>query len=197
MVWAARFSATSGKEGGAAVSRIGKAPIQLPEGVEVTNQGNLITVKGPKGTLSRQVTKDMIITIENGALLVARPSDERNHKALHGLTRSLIAIMVEGVTKGFSRTLEMVGTGYRAAKGGTKLTLQVGFSHPVEFEPPTGIEFTVPAQNQVIVSGINKELVGQVAANVRSVRPPEPYLGKGIRYAGEKVRRKEGKTGKK
>ncbi len=179
------------------MSRIGKAPIKLPAGVEVKNEGNLVTVKGPKGTLSRQLNKDMIITIENGALLVARPSDERNHKALHGLTRSLINNMVEGVTKGYSRNLEMVGTGYRAAKAGTKLTLTVGFSHPVEFEAPAGIEFVVPAQNQIVVNGIDKEVVGQVAANIRSVRPPEPYLGKGIKYAGEKIRRKEGKTGKK
>lgn len=179
------------------MSRIGKAPIQIPAGVDVINEGNLVTVKGPKGTLSRQLNKDMIIAMENGALLVSRPSDERNHKALHGLSRSLIANMVEGVTKGYSRTLEMVGTGYRATKSGAKLTMTVGFSHPVEFEPPQGIEFTVPAQNQIIVSGIDKEVVGQVAANIRSVRPPEPYLGKGIKYAGERIRRKEGKTGKK
>jgi large subunit ribosomal protein L6 len=179
------------------VSRIGKAPIQIPAGVDIKIDGHSVTVNGPKGTLSREVSKDMILAIENGALLVSRPSDERNHKALHGLTRSLINNMVEGVTKGYSRALEMVGTGYRATKGGNKLTLTVGFSHPVEFEPPTGIEFVVPAVNQIVVNGIDKELVGQVAANIRSVRPPEPYLGKGIRYVGEKVRRKEGKTGKK
>jgi large subunit ribosomal protein L6 len=179
------------------VSRIGKAPIQIPAGVDIKIDGHSVTVNGPKGTLSREVSKDMILAIENGALLVSRPSDERNHKALHGLTRSLINNMVEGVTKGYSRALEMVGTGYRATKGGNKLTLTVGFSHPVEFEPPTGIEFAVPAVNQIVVNGIDKELVGQVAANIRSVRPPEPYLGKGIRYVGEKVRRKEGKTGKK
>lgn len=179
------------------MSRIGKAPIQVPAGVDFKLEGNVVTVKGPKGTLSRQISKDMKITLENGALLVARPSDERNHKALHGLTRSLIANMIEGVTKGYSRTLEMVGTGYRAAKSGAKLTLSVGFSHPVEFNPPEGIDFTVPAQNQIVVSGINKEVVGQVAANIRAVRPPEPYLGKGIKYQGEKIRRKEGKTGKK
>lgn len=179
------------------MSRIGKAPIQIPAGVDIKIDGHSVTVNGPKGTLSREVSKDMILAIENGALLVSRPSDERNHKALHGLTRSLINNMVEGVTKGYSRALEMVGTGYRATKGGNKLTLTVGFSHPVEFEPPTGIEFAVPAVNQIVVNGIDKELVGQVAANIRSVRPPEPYLGKGIRYVGEKVRRKEGKTGKK
>lgn len=179
------------------MSRIGKAPIQIPAGVDIKVDDNVVTVKGPKGTLSREVSKEMIIAIENGALLVSRPSDERNHKALHGLTRSLINNMVEGVTKGYSRALEMVGTGYRATKGGNKLTLTVGFSHPVEFEPPAGIEFAVPAVNQIVVNGIDKELVGQVAANIRSVRPPEPYLGKGIKYVGEKVRRKEGKTGKK
>jgi large subunit ribosomal protein L6 len=179
------------------VSRVGKAPIAIPAGVELTIDGATVAVKGPKGTLTRTVSKDMILTLENGALLVSRPSDERNHKALHGLTRTLIANMVEGVTKGYSRTLEMVGTGYRAAKAGTKLTLQVGFSHPVEFEPPAGIEFVVPAQNQIVVNGIDKEIVGQTAAEIRGVRPPEPYLGKGIRYQGEKVRRKEGKTGKK
>ncbi|HLN63248.1 MAG TPA: 50S ribosomal protein L6 [Symbiobacteriaceae bacterium] len=179
------------------MSRIGKAPIQVPAGVDIKVEGNLVTVKGPKGTLSREISKDMIVNIENGALRVSRPSDERNHKALHGLTRSLINNMVEGVTKGYSKTLEMVGTGYRASKSGTKLTLTVGFSHPVEFMPPQGIEFTVPAQNQIVISGIDKEVVGQVAANVRSVRPPEPYLGKGIKYAGERIRRKEGKTGKK
>lgn len=179
------------------MSRIGKAPIEVPAGVDIKIEGSLVRVKGPKGELSREISKDMIITLENGALRVSRPTDERNHKALHGLTRSLINNMVEGVTKGYARNLELVGTGYRAAKSGAKLTLQVGFSHPVEFEPPTGIDFTVPAQNQIVVSGIDKEVVGQVAANVRSVRPPEPYLGKGIRYAGEKVVRKEGKTGKK
>lgn len=179
------------------MSRVGKAPIAIPAGVEVKIDGATVAVKGPKGTLTRTFSKDMILTLENGALLVTRPSDERNHKALHGLTRTLIANMVEGVTKGYSRTLEMVGTGYRAAKSGNKLTLQVGFSHPVEFEPPTGIEFVVPAQNQIVVNGIDKELVGQMASEIRGVRPPEPYLGKGIKYQGEKIRRKEGKTGKK
>jgi large subunit ribosomal protein L6 len=179
------------------VSRIGKAPIQIPAGVDVKVEGNVVTVKGPKGQLTRTINKDMTISIENGALRVSRPSDERHHKALHGLTRTLIFNMIEGVTKGYSKSLEMVGTGYRAAKSGNKLTLSVGFSHPVEIEPPAGIEFQVPAQNQIVVLGIDKELVGQVAANIRAVKPPEPYLGKGIKYAGEVVRRKEGKTGKK
>lgn len=179
------------------MSRVGKAPIQIPAGVEVKVEGRRVTVKGPKGELHRDIHPDMTVTIENGALRVSRPSDERNHKALHGLTRTLIANMVEGVTKGYSRTLEMVGTGYRAAKSGKKLTLSVGYSHPVEIDPPEGIEFVVPAANQIVVNGIDKELVGQVAANIRKVRPPEPYLGKGIKYAGEHIRRKEGKTGKK
>jgi large subunit ribosomal protein L6 len=179
------------------VSRIGKAPVTVPAGVTVTVEGAVVTVKGPKGTLSREISKDMTVTVENGALRVSRPSDERNHKALHGLTRSLINNMVEGVTKGYTKQLELVGTGYRAAKTGTKLTLTVGYSHPVEIDPPAGIDFTVPAPNQVIVGGIDKEVVGQVAANVRSVRPPEPYLGKGIKYTGERIVRKEGKTGKK
>lgn len=178
------------------MSRIGKAPIEIPAGVEVTVEGNLVRVKGPKGELSREINPAMSITIENGALRVSRPSDEREHKALHGLTRTLIANMVEGVTNGYTRALELVGTGYRAAKTGNKLTLSVGYSHPVVFDPPAGIEFQVPAPNQVIVSGIDKELVGQVAADIRAVRPPEPYLGKGIKYAGEHIRRKEGKAGK-
>lgn len=179
------------------MSRIGKAPITIPAGVEVKVEGNLVRVKGPKGELSREISHAMSVEIENGALRVVRPSDEREHKALHGLTRTLINNMVEGVTHGYTRNLEMVGTGYRAAKSGSKLTLQVGFSHPVEFDPPKGIEFAVPAVNQIVVSGIDKELVGQMAADIRAVRPPEPYLGKGIKYAGEVVRRKEGKTGKK
>jgi len=178
------------------VSRIGKAPIEIPAGVEVTVEGNLVRVKGPKGELSREINPAMTVTIENGALRVSRPSDEREHKALHGLTRTLIANMVEGVTKGYSRALELVGTGYRAAKTGNKLTLSVGYSHPVVFDPPAGIEFQVPAPNQVIVTGIDKQLVGQVAADIRATRPPEPYLGKGIKYVGEHIRRKEGKAGK-
>jgi len=165
--------------------------------VEVTVEGNLVRVKGPKGELSREINPAMSVEIENGALRVSRPSDEREHKALHGLTRTLIANMVEGVTKGYSRALELAGTGYRAAKTGQKLTLTVGYSHPVVIDPPAGIEFQVPAANQVIVTGIDKELVGQIAADIRAVRPPEPYLGKGIKYAGEHIRRKEGKTGKK
>lgn len=179
------------------MSRIGRHPIAIPAGVQITVEGNLVRVKGPKGEISRAIHPDMSVTIENGALRVSRPSDEREHKALHGLTRTLINNMVEGVTKGYSRALELVGTGYRAAKTGQKLTLTVGYSHPVVIDPPQGIEFQVPAPNQVIVTGIDKELVGQIAADIRAVRPPEPYLGKGIKYAGEHIRRKEGKTGKK
>ena len=179
------------------MSRVGKQPIALPAGVAVDIDGSTVKVTGPKGELTRDLHKDMIIKIEDGHLLVQRPTDGRDHRALHGLTRSLVANMVEGVTKGFQKQLALEGTGYRATKSGTKLTLSVGFSHPVEINPPAGITVEVPAVNSIIVKGIDKELVGQFTANVRSVRPPEPYLGKGIRYAGEKVRRKVGKTGKK
>jgi large subunit ribosomal protein L6 len=179
------------------VSRVGKAPIALPSGVDVLVDGSLVSVKGPLGELKREVPKDMIIAIESGALRVSRPTEGREHRALHGLTRTLIANMVEGVTKGYTKTLELVGTGYRATKAGTNLSLTVGFSHPVVMTPPAGITVEVPNPASVIVRGIDKELVGQFTADVRGVRPPEPYLGKGIRYAGEKVRRKAGKTGKK
>lgn len=179
------------------MSRVGKAPIKVPAGVEVNIDGNVVTVKGPKGQLARPIHPDMILTLENGALLVNRPSDGRNHKALHGLTRTLLANMVEGVTNGFQKNLELVGTGYRASKAGTNLSLAVGYSHPVVMTPPDGITVEVPTPASVIVRGIDKELVGQFTANVRAVKPPEPYLGKGIKYAGEKVRRKVGKTGKK
>lgn len=179
------------------MSRVGKAPIALPADVTINIDGSTVRVKGPKGELARELHEDMIIKIEDGHLLVQRPSDDRRHRSLHGLTRTLVANMVEGVTKGYRKALALEGTGYRAIKSGTKLTLQVGFSHPVEIHPPEGIEVEVPAVNQIVVKGIDKELVGQFTANVRSVRPPEPYLGKGIRYAGEVVRRKVGKTGKK
>jgi len=179
------------------VSRVGKQPIALPAGVEVKLDGNHVSVKGPKGELSRELSRDMIIQMEGNTVTVSRPSDERQHRAMHGLTRTLIANMVEGVTKGYSKNLELVGTGYRASKSGRKLVLTVGFSHPVEIDPPTGIDIEVPNPAAVIVKGIDKEAVGALTANIRDVRPPEPYLGKGIRYAGEKVRRKVGKTGKK
>lgn len=178
------------------MSRIGKRPIILPDGVEYKNEDNFITVKGPKGELSRQFNKDISITKEGNELIVTRPSDQKEHRSLHGTTRSVLANMVEGVTKGFEKTLEMVGVGYRATKSGNKLTLNVGKSHPVEFVPEEGIEFDVPSATKIVVRGINKERVGQVAAEIRAVRKPEPYKGKGIRYEGEYVRRKEGKTGK-
>jgi large subunit ribosomal protein L6 len=179
------------------VSRIGKKVIALPAGVEITQVGNVVTVKGPKGSLTRELHKDMIITVEENQLVVSRPSDNKLHRALHGTTRSVVNNMVEGVTKGFEKTLELVGVGYRAAKAGDKVTLSLGFSHPVEIVPEAGIEIEVPAQTKLVVKGINKERVGQVAAQIRSLREPEPYKGKGIKYEGEVIRRKVGKTGKK
>lgn len=179
------------------MSRIGKMPVDIPTGVEVAINGNQITVKGPKGSLSRVLHKDMIIKKEDSKIIVERPSDEKNHRALHGLTRSLINNMVVGVVNGFEKRLALEGVGYRAAKQGDKLVLTVGYSHPVEFDPPEGIEFEVPAANRIVVKGIDKDLVGQIAANIRAVREPEPYKGKGIRYENEVVRRKEGKTGAK
>lgn len=179
------------------MSRIGKMPVDIPNGVEVAINGNQITVKGPKGSLSRVLHKDIIIKKEDSKIIVERPSDEKNHRALHGLTRSLINNMVMGVVNGFEKRLALEGVGYRAAKQGDKLVLTVGYSHPVEFDPPEGIEFEVPAANRIVVKGIDKDLVGQIAANIRAVREPEPYKGKGIRYENEVVRRKEGKTGAK
>ncbi len=179
------------------MSRIGKKVIALPAGVEITQDGNVLTVKGPKGTLTRELHKDMIITVEENQLVVSRPSDNKLHRALHGTTRSVVNNMVEGVTKGFEKTLELVGVGYRAAKAGDKVTLSLGFSHPVEIVPEAGIEIEVPAQTKLVVKGIYKERVGQVAAQIRSLREPEPYKGKGIKYEGEVIRRKVGKTGKK
>ena len=179
------------------MSRIGKKPITIPAGVEVKLDGNVITVKGPKGTLTRSLHPEMIVNVEGEEIQVSRPSDAKLHRSLHGTTRSVVSNMVEGVSKGFERNLELVGVGYRAAKAGNKLTLSLGFSHPVEVVPENGIEFDVPSQSKVIVKGIDKEIVGNVAANIRSLREPEPYKGKGIRYEGEKVLRKVGKTGKK
>lgn len=178
------------------MSRIGKKPIEIPNGVTVTMNGNTVTVKGPKGELSRDFNPDMEFKLEENTLTVSRPSDSKEHRALHGTTRSLVSNMVEGVSKGFEKTLELIGVGYRAQKQGKKLVLNVGYSHPVEFEPEEGLEVEVPANTKIIVKGINKEHVGALAADIRSVRPPEPYKGKGIRYEGEYVRRKEGKTGK-
>lgn len=179
------------------MSRIGRKPVKVPSGVQVTVDGNVVRVKGPKGELSREIHQDMSVKVQGDELIVERPTDEDFHRALHGLTRALVQNMVDGVTKGFSKSLELVGVGYRAAKSGNKLVLTVGYSHPVEMVPPPGIEIEVPNPTTIVVKGANKELVGQFAANVRRVRPPEPYLGKGIKYAGEHIRRKVGKTGKK
>jgi large subunit ribosomal protein L6 len=179
------------------VSRIGKLPITVPANVTVTIENNLVTVKGPKGELARQINKDMILKLEDGHLTVERPSDDKEHRAMHGLSRTLINNMVIGVTDGFTKTLEINGVGYRAAKQGENINFTLGFSHPVVKEPPAGITFEVPAPNKIIVKGANKETVGAVAADIRTLRPPEPYKGKGIRYEGEVVRRKAGKAGAK
>ncbi|OUM87975.1 MAG: 50S ribosomal protein L6 [Bacillus thermozeamaize] len=179
------------------MSRIGRKPIDIPAGVEVKLNGHEISVKGPKGELTRQLHPSMKVTIENNQIVVERPSDKKEHRALHGTTRSVIANMVEGVTNGFEKRLELVGVGYRASKSGNKVVLNVGFSHPVEVEPEQGIEFEVPENTKLIVRGIDKERVGAMAAKIREIRKPEPYKGKGIRYENERIRRKEGKTGKK
>ncbi|GAF66217.1 50S ribosomal protein L6 [Bacillus sp. TS-2] len=178
------------------MSRIGKKPVEVPSGVTVTLKGTTFSVKGPKGELTRELHPDMKVNVEESQVTVERPSEKKEHKALHGTTRSLINNMVEGVTKGFERGLELVGVGYRASKSGQKLVLNVGYSHPVEIVPEAGIEIEVPSNTKVIVKGIDKERVGALASNIRSVRLPEPYKGKGIRYEGEYIRRKEGKTGK-
>ncbi|MCH7873959.1 MAG: 50S ribosomal protein L6 [Gemmatimonadetes bacterium] len=177
------------------MSRIGKKPLPIPSGVEVTLEGNDVTVKGPKGQLHRRLHKEMTITLADGELRVTRPSDARQHRALHGLTRALLANMVEGVTKGFSRSLELHGVGYKAEAQAQGVRLLVGYSHPVDYTAPEGIDILVDDPTHIRVEGISKELVGQVAAEIRKVRPPEPYKGKGIRYVGEHVRRKAGKTG--
>ena len=180
------------------MSRIGRMPIAIPAGVVVTiDDSNLVSVKGPKGELTRAIHKDMILTLEEGVLTVTRPSDEKEHRSLHGLTRTLLSNMVEGVTKGFTKTLEIVGVGFRAAKVNNKLALTLGFSHPLEIEVPVGMGIDVPAPNKIVISGINKEEVGALAANIRKHREPEPYKGKGVRYEGEVVRRKAGKAGAK
>ncbi|ARU61080.1 50S ribosomal protein L6 [Tumebacillus avium] len=179
------------------MSRIGRKVIELPAGVEVTQNGASVTVKGPKGTLTREFHKDMAIKVEGTQVVVERPSDNKLHRSLHGTTRSVLNNMVEGVSKGFEKNLELVGVGYRAAKAGDKVTLSLGFSHPVEIVPEEGIEIDVPAATKLTIKGINKERVGQVAAQIRSLREPEPYKGKGIKYENEVVRRKVGKTGKK
>jgi large subunit ribosomal protein L6 len=180
------------------MSRIGKAPINVPSGVDVSINGSTVTVKGPKGTLSRTLVGGITVRQEENTLLVERPDEERESRSLHGLSRALVNNMVVGVTEGFVKELDIVGVGYRAeAKGANALRLNLGFSHPVDFPGPDGITFEVPTQTRIVVKGIDKELVGQVAANIRSIRKPEPYKGKGVRYLDERILRKAGKTGKK
>lgn len=178
------------------MSRVGKLPIGIPAGVEVTVTDGVVRVKGPKGTLERSVHPAMRVAVEDGKIVVARQSEDRLHRALHGLTRALIANMVQGVTKGYQVELEIHGVGYRAVKQGANLSLQVGFSHPMELRPPAGVVLDAPTPNRIVVSGIDKESVGQMAASIRAIREPDPYKGKGIRYQGERVRRKPGKAGK-
>jgi large subunit ribosomal protein L6 len=178
------------------MSRVGKKPIVIPAGVTVTLNNNTVTVKGPKGELTRTFHTDITINVEENLVTIARPSDVKEHRALHGTTRAVLANMVEGVSTGFTRGLELIGVGYRAQKQGNKLVLNVGYSHPVEIEAEEGLEIEVPANTKIVIKGTDKERVGALAANIRQVRPPEPYKGKGIRYEGEFVRRKEGKTGK-
>jgi large subunit ribosomal protein L6 len=178
------------------MSRIGRQPIAIPEKVTVDISGRRVTVTGPKGTLNQDVNADMRVILEDGTVRVERPSDEREHRSLHGLTRTLIANMVEGVVNGYEKRLEIHGVGYRTVLTGADLELQLGFSHPVRFPAPDGIEFEVPAPNRIVVRGIDKQLVGEVAADIRKLRKPEPYKGKGIRYEGEYVRKKAGKAAK-
>ena len=177
------------------MSRIGKRPIPLPKGVTVTVEGNTVKVKGPKGELQRTVHPELKIALENGELTVTRPSDEARHKALHGLSRTLVANMIEGTAKGFQKTLELVGVGYKAEKRPYGLQLALGFSHPIEYKAPKGITLSAPQPTQIVIDGADKEIVGQVAAEIRSLRPPEPYKGKGVKYQGEQIRRKAGKAG--
>lgn len=178
------------------MSRIGNKPIAVPAGVEVKIDGQKITVKGPKGTLEREIHKNISVEMENNTIKVTRPNNEALNRSLHGLTRTLISNMIEGVEKEYTRELQINGVGYRAQKQGNNLNLTLGYSHPVIFDAPEGITFDVPNPNTIIVKGIDKELVGQTAANIRTKRPPEVYRGKGIKYADEVIRRKEGKTGK-
>ncbi len=178
------------------MSRVGRMPIIVPQGVTVNLKEDEVTVSGPKGELHRQVHPDMSITLDNNTLMVSRPSDNRVHRSLHGLTRSLLANMVEGVTSGFEKELEIVGVGYRAEKVGDKLVIRIGFSHLVEVSPLSGVSLSVEGSNRIKVTGIDKEVVGEMAARIRAIRPPDTYKGKGIRYAGESVRLKAGKAGK-
>ena len=179
------------------MSRIGKEPVAIPAGVEVKVANNEITVKGAKGTLTRTLHANMKVEVKDNTVVVTRPNDDKENRALHGLTRTLIANMVKGVSEGFAKELEVNGVGYRVQKQGKKIVLNLGYSHPVEFEEPDGITFDVPNPNSIIVKGINNEAVGQIAAEIRAMREPEPYKGKGIKYATERIRRKEGKTGAK
>jgi len=179
------------------MSRIGNKPVTVPEGVEVKLDGLHLTVKGPKGTLERDIHKNMTVSIDGNVIKIARPDDEAENKSLHGLTRTLISNMIEGVLNGYKKELQIVGVGYRAQKQGNKLVMNLGYSHPVEMDAPAGITYDVPNANTIIVTGIDKEVVGQTAAVIRSKREPEVYHGKGIKYADEHIRRKEGKAGKK
>jgi large subunit ribosomal protein L6 len=176
------------------MSRIGKRPVELAKGVEARLEEGTLHVKGPKGALSLEVHPEMNVSVEDGVVTVTRPSDAGRHKALHGLTRSLVANMVEGVSQGFQKKLEIIGVGYRAEKKGAGVTFHLGYSHTIDYPEPPGIQLEVPTQTEVVVNGSDKQLVGQVAAEIRGLRPPEPYKGKGVRYAGEQVRRKAGKT---
>ena len=178
------------------MSRIGKQPVVIPAGVEVKIDGQVVTVKGPKGELSLTIAEPITAKVEGNEVLVERPNDDRTSRSLHGLTRTLVYNMVVGVTEGYTKSLEIVGTGYRAVAKGKNVEFALGFSHPVVFEPPAGIELAVPSANKVVVTGIDKQMVGEVAANIRKLRKPEPYKGKGIRYEGEVVKRKVGKAGK-
>ncbi|MGS0745401.1 50S ribosomal protein L6 [Syntrophomonas erecta subsp. sporosyntropha] len=179
------------------MSRIGKKPITLPKGVEVSIDGNLVTVKGPKGVLSQEIPASISIAQEGDSLNLQRASDSKQDRSYHGLSRALVANMVQGVSQGFERKLELVGVGYRAQMQGKKLVISIGFSHPVELDPPEGIEFEVPAATKITIKGIDKQLVGNTAAHIRAIRKPEPYKGKGIKYENEVVRRKAGKAGAK
>lgn len=178
------------------MSRVGKKPIKVPKGVEVSIKGNEIRVKGPKGELSRVFHEDMSVSLKDGVLSVSRPTDNKTHRALHGLTRSLIANMVEGVSLGFKKSLELQGVGYRATKSGDKLVIQVGYTKPVELVPPPGILLAAEGPTMISVTGIDKELVGMIASQIREIKSPDSYLGKGIKFAGERLRRKAGKAGK-
>ncbi len=178
------------------MSRIGNKPVVVPAGVTITQSGNTVTVKGPKGELTREFSPNITLNISEGEVILTRPDDTKENKTLHGTMRANLNNMVVGVSEGFEKALELIGVGYRAQLQGKKLVLNVGYSHPVEFETPEGITIEVPSNTQIVVKGSNKEVVGELSANIRGVRPPEPYKGKGIRYVGEHVRRKEGKTGK-